>query len=203
MSLYFSRAVVRQQQLLSRRAAFRSQSTTSEAATKAKEAAGQVQSKASEGLSRVQSSAGSAINTIGSAAGSAMNALGSIGGPIGRLVNFVQSLVPPTVHYSRVGLELGKIIFEGRKMSPPSSDAFQLYFRRAFNALRNPSSLLSSARPEAASQNVLHQVRNIGTQDLVGVGVVLAEVIGFFSVGEMLGRFKIVGYRSSNPHKEH
>jgi hypothetical protein len=90
MSLYFSRAVVRQQQLLLRRGAFRSQSTTSEAATKTKEAAGQVQSKASEGLSRVQSSAGSAINRIGSAAGGALNALGGIGGPIGRLANFVQ-----------------------------------------------------------------------------------------------------------------
>ena len=54
-----------------------------------------------------------------------------------------------------------------------------------------------------SSQNVLHQVRNINTQNLVGVGVVLAEVIGFFSVGEILGRFKIVGYRSSNPHREH
>lgn len=90
MSLYLSRAVVRQQQLLLRRPIFRGQSTTSEAATKAKEVTGQVQSKASEGLSRVQSSAGSAINRIGSAAGSAMNALGGIGGPIGRLVNFVQ-----------------------------------------------------------------------------------------------------------------
>jgi F-type H+-transporting ATPase subunit g len=32
------------------------------------------------------------------------------------------------------------------------------------------------------------------------VGIVTAEVIGFFSVGEMLGRFKIVGYRSEAPH---
>jgi len=29
------------------------------------------------------------------------------------------------------------------------------------------------------------------------VGIVAAEVIGFFSVGEMIGRMKIVGYRSS------
>ncbi len=90
MSLYFSRAVARQPQLLLRRTAFRTQSTTSEAATKAKEAASQVQSKATEGLSRVQSSAGNAMSRIGSAAGSAMNTLSGIGGPIGRLVNFVQ-----------------------------------------------------------------------------------------------------------------
>ena len=90
MSLYFSRAVARQPQSLLRRTAFRTQSTTSEAATKAKEAASQVESKATEGLSRVQSSAGNAMSRIGSAAGSAMNAIGGIGGPIGRLVLFVQ-----------------------------------------------------------------------------------------------------------------
>jgi F-type H+-transporting ATPase subunit g len=27
-------------------------------------------------------------------------------------------------------------------------------------------------------------------------GVVVAEVVGFFSIGEMIGRMKIVGYRS-------
>jgi len=149
MSLYLSRAVARQHQLLFRRAAFRSQSTASEAVGKAKEATGQAASKASEGLSRVQSSAGSALSRVGSVAGTAVNAIGNIGGPIGRLVGFVQcefflptaatsphqfeavehsedlsnstflALVPPTIYYSRVGLELGKIVFEGRKMSPP------------------------------------------------------------------------------------
>jgi len=28
-------------------------------------------------------------------------------------------MIPPTIYYSKVGLELGKIIFEQRKMSPP------------------------------------------------------------------------------------
>lgn len=32
---------------------------------------------------------------------------------------------------------------------------------------------------------------------MVGGAVVLAEALGFFSVGEMLGRFKLVGYRGS------
>jgi F-type H+-transporting ATPase subunit g len=30
---------------------------------------------------------------------------------------------------------------------------------------------------------------------LVAGGVVLAEVLGFFTVGEMIGRMKLVGYR--------
>jgi hypothetical protein len=30
---------------------------------------------------------------------------------------------------------------------------------------------------------------------LVSGGVILAEVLGFFTVGEIIGRFKLVGYR--------
>jgi F-type H+-transporting ATPase subunit g len=44
-------------------------------------------------------------------------------------------------------------------------------------------------------QAILHQIRNISTQQMVVAGAVAAEVIGFFTVGEMLGRMKIVGYR--------
>lgn len=31
--------------------------------------------------------------------------------------------------------------------------------------------------------------------EMVGVGIVGAELIGFFTVGEILGRFKLIGYR--------
>lgn len=27
--------------------------------------------------------------------------------------------IPPTIYYARVGLELGKLVFQGQKMSPP------------------------------------------------------------------------------------
>ena len=36
---------------------------------------------------------------------------------------------------------------------------------------------------------------------LLGVGIVAAETLGFFCVGEMIGRLKIVGYRGG--HSEH
>lgn len=38
---------------------------------------------------------------------------------------------------------------------------------------------------------------------MVTVGVIAAEVLGFFTVGEMLGRFKIVGYRGTPAHELH
>lgn len=49
-------------------------------------------------------------------------------------------------------------------------------------------------------QAILQQVRNLGTPQLVAGGVVLAECLGFFTVGEMVGRFKLVGYHGEVGH---
>ncbi|KAF2454637.1 mitochondrial ATP synthase g subunit-domain-containing protein [Lineolata rhizophorae] len=118
----------------------------------------------------------------------------------------IAAIVPPTIYYSKVGLELGKIVFESRKMSPPSLATFQSYFQPLLNALKNPRALASSTTSTASSLSpsaMLNQLRGLSTQQLASAGVVTAEVIGFFTVGEMLGRFKIVGYRSSDPHGHH
>jgi len=79
-----------------------------------------------------------------------------------------------------------------------SGAAIQQYWQSAFNYLRNPS-FAGSGNP----QSWLSQVRNLSTAQLIGAGVVAAEVLGFFTVGEIVGRFKLIGYRTSKPHGEH
>lgn len=46
-----------------------------------------------------------------------------------------------------------------------------------------------------APRNILTRIRNMSTQELATAGVVAAEMLGFFSIGEMVGRLKVVGYR--------
>jgi len=198
MSLSISRAALRRSTKLPGRTARRFESTTSKAAdaakdtaSKASETASSFQSKASEGLTRVTSSAGPAIS---GAAKSVGNALGKIGGRTGRFIAFIERQIPPAIHYSRVGLELGKLVFQGQKMTPPPVSTFQAYFQRAVKSVRNPSALFSKA-DAANPTTVLSQIRNVNRAQLVTGGVVLAEVLGFFTVGEMIGRFKLVGYR--------
>jgi F-type H+-transporting ATPase subunit g len=77
----------------------------------------------------------------------------------------------------------------------------QSYLSPLQNALRNPSSLMNRGQQvaETAAKNpetFLVRLRNMDSATWTQVGIVGAETIGFFSVGEMLGRFKIVGYRS-------
>lgn len=83
----------------------------------------------------------------------------------------------------------------------------QTYLQPMTNAIRNPSSLVSSAQGAAQStamnnpQSFLARIRNMDNETLVSAGVVTAETIGFFCVGEMIGRFKVVGYRGG--HSDH
>lgn len=81
----------------------------------------------------------------------------------------------------------------------------QQYMQPALNALRNPSTLASRLSTEASNttpQNVLAQLRGMSSAQWASIGIVAAEVIGFFSVGEIIGRFKLVGYRAKQ-HEEH
>ncbi|ROW07789.1 hypothetical protein VMCG_03532 [Cytospora schulzeri] len=166
-----------------------------------KESAQNLQAKAAQGLSRVTSAAGPAIT---GAAKGLSGALGRVGGRTGRFVGFVERQVPFVIYYSRVGLELGKLVFQGQKMSPPSISTFQSYFNRAINAVKNPQSLLQSASSAAtAPASAVNQVRNLSRAQLAGGAVLLAEVLGFFTVGEMIGRFKLVGYHGETGHAHH
>ena len=50
--------------------------------------------------------------------------------------------------------------------------------------------------------DMLGRIRNMNRQQMASVGVLAAECLGFFSVGEMLGRFKLVGYHGDQHHHE-
>ena len=70
--------------------------------------------------------------------------------------------------------------------------------------LQNPSALLETAS-KATQQpaNILQWARNISRAQLITGGVVAAECLGFFTVGEIIGRFKIIGYRGGNLAAHH
>ncbi|KAF5027562.1 hypothetical protein F66182_304 [Fusarium sp. NRRL 66182] len=163
-------------------AARRCESTTAQKAT---DAAKQTATRAQEGLSRVTSAAGPAIAGYAKGAASALN---KVGGRTGKVIGFIERQIPFVVYYSKVGLELGKYVFHSQKMSPPNMATFQTTYQNLIKSIQNRTIIQSS-------QNAIQQVRNIGPAQLAAGGVVAAEVLGFFTVGEMIGRFKLVGYR--------
>ncbi|KZZ92067.1 ATP synthase subunit g [Moelleriella libera RCEF 2490] len=157
----------------------------STAASKATDAAKDTVSKAQQGLSRVASAAGPAIAGAAKGVG---NVLGKMGGRTGRLVGFIERQAPFVVYYSKVGAEVAKIVFHGQKMSPPPVTTFQNVYQNLWKSFQNGTLFPSP-------QSLAQQARNVSNAQLVAGGVVAAECLGFFTVGEIIGRFKIVGYR--------
>ncbi|KAL2062533.1 hypothetical protein VTL71DRAFT_6799 [Oculimacula yallundae] len=182
--------------------ASKASNTAKDAASKASETAKEYSTKAQEGLSRVASSAGPAISGAAKGLG---DALGKVGGRTGRVVAFVERQIPKGLYYARVGMELSKLVFVGRQMTPPPMSTFQSYFQQVLKSVRNPNALLNTAENTASNavqkpQNVMESFRNMDRAKVVAGAVVGAEMLGFFTVGEMLGRFKIVGYRGETAH---
>ncbi|TFB07129.1 ATP synthase subunit g [Trichoderma ghanense] len=163
-------------------------SAANKATDAAKDAAGKAkeyQAKAAQGLSRVAGAAGPAI--AGAARG-LTSALSKVGGRTGKLISFIEKQTPQVVYYGKVALETGKIVFHAQKMSPPSLATFQSYYQSLWQSIRSGAILKSP-------QNLIQQVRSLTPGQLVTGGVVFAECLGFFTVGEIIGRFKLVGYR--------
>ncbi|KIH91912.1 F-type H+-transporting ATPase subunit g [Sporothrix brasiliensis 5110] len=160
-----------------------SSTTATDAASKARQTAADVTSKATQGLTRVTSAAGPAL--AGAARGLS-SALGRVGGRTGRFINFVERQTPFVVYYSRVGLELGRLVFRNQKMAPPYTA-----FQNAWVQLQNPAQLLQKTTAFAKS------ARNLTPTQLAAGGVLAAEILGFFTVGEIVGRFKLVGYHTT------
>lgn len=82
---------------------------------------------------------------------------------------------------------------------------FQSYFQPLINVFRNPRTITSSASSLASSvkpETALNSVRNVSSGQLTTGAVIFAQVLGFFTVGEMIGRMKLVGYHGE-PHHEH
>lgn len=85
-----------------------------------------------------------------------------------------------------------------------SLQAVQSYVQPLVNAIRHPGSILaqSSASGAATPEGILSRIRNFDRRQLASAGVIGAEVLGFFTVGEMIGRFKVVGYRGDTEHHD-
>lgn len=126
----------------------------------------------------------------------------------------VTALIPPTIYYSKVGVELAKMVAKDQKMALPyvlvSSGTLPNHANTNHRLKRRSTETFTSAYRSAwqsiqsgtATQR-LGSIRNMSTAQMVGVGIVGAELIGFFSVGEILGRFKLVGYRGGKSEEHH
>ncbi|KAF3902949.1 hypothetical protein ABW20_dc0101180 [Dactylellina cionopaga] len=169
-------------------------SSASTAAAKAQETASNVAAKAQEIFNKGVAAAGPMAAKLGESINKAPTS--------GGIVGTIQGAIPHVVYYSKVAAELGKHIYRGQKMNPPSLDSLQNFYRPYVGPLLNPSSWwghIKSIRPRISAlpdpETAMHSIQAVPKKELAQYAVLAAECLGFFTVGTMIGRRKIVGYR--------
>ncbi len=64
----------------------------------------------------------------------------------------------------------------------------------AFSGTANPNNI--------SPEHLFSRFRGLSRQEMVSGAIIACECLGFFTVGEMLGRLKVVGYRGDREHHE-
>ncbi|TQS37190.1 hypothetical protein Golomagni_02344 [Golovinomyces magnicellulatus] len=166
-------------------------------------------SKAADGLSRAASAAGPALKGIS-------KTLGKVGSQTQQIISFVQGelTLSASVVKSRGYIRFSDLLNVGlirthsycNLLWPRWFRNFEASFSwtedvttRIFDKIRNPETLLNSFSAKNP-QEILRQARNISNSELAAGAVLFAELLGFFTVGEIIGRFKLIGYRGETTH---
>ncbi|KAF3938078.1 hypothetical protein ABW19_dt0204619 [Dactylella cylindrospora] len=138
----------------------------------------------------------------------AVSAVNSAPGGGNKIVSAVQGAIPHVVYWSKVTAELGKQVYKSQQMSPPSLEAIQKFYAPVTDVLLKPATWwgqIQTIRPRISAlpdpETAWNSLRTVPAKDLAQYSVWALEFLGFFTVGTMIGRRKIVGYRGGV--KEH
>ncbi|KAG7195889.1 ATP synthase subunit G atp20 [Scheffersomyces spartinae] len=114
---------------------------------------------------------------------------------VGKLTSSLTKLSNATVYWSKVAVEVGKIVYKKEALAPPSSQQFQQVYQSWIKFVKSPAQqkqFLEQAGSFQFSKACAAKAAIYGTQ-----------LLAFFSLGEIIGRRHIVGYPSVGGHQEH
>ncbi|BFZ62024.1 ATP synthase subunit G atp20 [Saitoella coloradoensis] len=157
------------------RALVRNESTTTKAAEAAKDTASKAQDAAQKAQEQAKALGAKATAFVGSASSQAS-------GLVGKVLSFKD----PVIYWGKVGGEIAKQVYTKEKMSPPNVAEAQSAVQNVLVQLRNPETF-----------------KNASQQDYIKWVVYAIELMGFFAVGEMIGRRNMVGYDVPGLKEEH
>lgn len=117
---------------------------------------------------------------------------------VGTTRNFAERLTSAAQSawfYSKVAGEIGKYVWQKEALSPPS-------FAQVQHSLAGAYKSASTVRASVAANpaNAVDYVRNLSRADLIRGGAALVQLAGIFSLGEMVGRWHVYGYKQEAVH---
>lgn len=110
------------------------------------------------------------------------------------LVEKVTNTVNKTIYWSKVTGELAKQVYLKEKLTPPSIADFQTVYQNLYK-----QALELTTKP----QQVLAFAKGLNKNSLLNYGAIFIQIVGLFSLGEVIGRRQIVGYPQFGPAPSH
>ncbi|SCV04089.1 LAMI_0H13322g1_1 [Lachancea mirantina] len=96
-----------------------------------------------------------------------------------------------TIYYSKVVGELSKQVYLKENLQPPSVNDFQTVYTKLYKR-----ALGFATKPKSS----LEFLKTLGKNDLVKYGSYGVQLAGLYSLGEIIGRRKVVGYTNYAAH---
>ncbi|CCC69409.1 hypothetical protein NCAS_0C04190 [Naumovozyma castellii] len=104
----------------------------------------------------------------------------------GRIMNTSNVWLTKSIYYGKVGAELSKEIYRKEGLTPPNVDEFKSVYAKLLGLGKE-----YSKKPT----ELLNMAKSLKKNDLLKYGSYGVQILGFFSLGEVIGRRKLVGYK--------
>ncbi|SCU99983.1 LANO_0F04632g1_1 [Lachancea nothofagi CBS 11611] len=102
-----------------------------------------------------------------------------------------QAYTTKSIYYSKVVGELSKQVYLKEGMQPPSVSDFQSVYTKLYK-----QALSVALKPKQS----LSMFKNVQKDDVVKYGAYGIQLAGLYSLGEVIGRRKVVGYTNYAAH---
>lgn len=96
-------------------------------------------------------------------------------------------LFTKSIFYGKVAAEVSKQIYVKEGLKPPSVNEFKTVYNNLYK-----QALQYSVNP----MSVLNCVKNIKKPEAIKYGSYFVQFLGFYSLGQIIGRRKLIGYKN-------
>ncbi|CAI8498587.1 unnamed protein product [Pichia kudriavzevii] len=109
------------------------------------------------------------------------------------LVNKLQTLSEKSIYYAKVTAELSKIVYVKEGLAPPTVAEFTKVYECA-----SKQAQLFAKDPKAVIELFIKNAKGFNKDEILRYLAYFIQILGFFSLGEIIGRRNVVGYASEH-----
>lgn len=102
---------------------------------------------------------------------------------------FHSGLSNKTIYYSKVAAEVSKTVYAKEGLAPPTIAEFTKVYECAVKQAQ-----LFAKDPKASAELIVKNAQGFSKDEILRYICYFIQIVGFFSLGEIIGRRNVVGY---------